>query len=194
MGRDRVEFAHTSPPKCVPPNMMWKSWCASFFLRSETNRYEQRLALLRSWRSAALARLDPFARSDFQQSSTFEKEPRRMTVFQIGKCHLFGAAFAMAILAASCGAFVGVDDPLFSDAGVQIPANPGNADAALPEEAQGPRIPNPPVAPSPDGTCNEGRKKCGDLCVSVLDPAFGCADNLCAPCSIPYGEIGRAHV
>ncbi len=93
----------------------------------------------------------------------------------------------MALLAASCGAFAGVDDPLFSDAGAQVPTNPENADGALPEEEQGPRIPNPPVAPLPDGTCGEGRKKCGDLCVSVLDPAFGCVDSLCAPCSIPYG-------
>ncbi len=42
-----------------------------------------------------------------------------------------------------------------------------------------------PTAPKPDGTCEADRKKCADLCVSLVDPAYGCAAKSCAPCDAP---------
>jgi hypothetical protein len=43
------------------------------------------------------------------------------------------------------------------------------------------------VTPTPQG-CPTGTKKCGDNCVGVDDPSFGCASDTCAPCSVPYAD------
>jgi len=39
--------------------------------------------------------------------------------------------------------------------------------------------------PPPTGGCGTGSKKCGDLCVSIADPLFGCAAAACTPCALP---------
>lgn len=83
-----------------------------------------------------------------------------------------------------CAALVGADwdRPGMQSDGGSLATEPLDAgpDAALPT------VPKP-VTPKPDGTCAEGRKKCDGLCVSVLDPAYGCATSSCTPCSIAYG-------
>ena len=33
--------------------------------------------------------------------------------------------------------------------------------------------------------CDASSKSCNSACVSRSDPAFGCADDTCAPCSLP---------
>jgi hypothetical protein len=40
-----------------------------------------------------------------------------------------------------------------------------------------------PTAPNPDGSCPVDRKKCGGVCVALVDPGYGCASASCEPCS-----------
>jgi hypothetical protein len=35
------------------------------------------------------------------------------------------------------------------------------------------------------GACPAGKKSCGDACVAVDDPRFGCGEDTCTPCSLP---------
>ena len=83
------------------------------------------------------------------ESTMFEKGRRRMTLFQVGKFRFFCAVSATAILAASCGKFAGVDDPLFSDAGLPSSTNPEKGDGAF-SAAPTPPAPAPPVSRSPE--------------------------------------------
>lgn len=39
------------------------------------------------------------------------------------------------------------------------------------------------------GTCADGQKLCDGGCVSVLDPATGCANPDCAPCAVPHASV-----
>ena len=43
----------------------------------------------------------------------------------------------------------------------------------------------------PDGSvaCAPGQKSCGAVCVSILDPATGCAGGDCAPCTFPHAKV-----
>jgi hypothetical protein len=54
---------------------------------------------------------------------------------------------------------------------------PAQDDAGAPEDS----------GPKPPQSCPDGRKACGDTCVSLDDPRTGCAAPSCAPCAIPHG-------
>jgi hypothetical protein len=41
-----------------------------------------------------------------------------------------------------------------------------------------------------DGSCGPGTKRCGDACVSPLDPSYGCAATTCTPCAVPNAVAG----
>lgn len=82
------------------------------------------------------------------------------------------------VLASGCSSILGVD----------LDGLKGGADGGLSggddggDDGDGGGVP-----PNPDGSCNADRKRCGELCVSVLDPAFGCSATTCSPCSLPFG-------
>ena len=53
-----------------------------------------------------------------------------------------------------------------------------------------------------DQGCGTGKKFCGDACVNVSDPSYGCSDNACTPCPkgtftdrfVPKCDEGRCAV
>jgi alpha-tubulin suppressor-like RCC1 family protein len=83
-----------------------------------------------------------------------------------------------------CGALVGVDWDRVQAPGV---------DSGLGSQAQGgadgglPFVP-PPIPPHSDGTCDPDRKKCDNLCVSLLDARYGCDPHACGVCWVPHGS------
>ena len=93
--------------------------------------------------------------------------------------------------APACTAIYGVDFdsayPRAADAAA--PVSPTD-DANVPEGGA-PVVPDP-VAVGPDGTCASDRKKCDALCVSLVDPTYGCAMASCVPCSIAHGVAACA--
>lgn len=74
-----------------------------------------------------------------------------------------GALFGCSFLSAS-------DAELSGDWGLQGTDGAGTADAAAPE------------------TCAPGTKRCGASCVSVSNPATGCASDSCAPCAFAHAS------
>ncbi|HEY4158602.1 MAG TPA: hypothetical protein VGM29_10915 [Polyangiaceae bacterium] len=41
-----------------------------------------------------------------------------------------------------------------------------------------------------DRGCGSNRKRCGDACVSLDDPAYGCASPFCEPCPLSHAISG----
>lgn len=48
------------------------------------------------------------------------------------------------------------------------------------------------TAPDVGTACTPGSKACGDLCVSLEDPFFGCADPACVRCEVPNATAACA--
>lgn len=44
------------------------------------------------------------------------------------------------------------------------------------------------VLGSTGSRCSPGTKECGDRCVTLLEPAFGCGAGACTPCAIPNAK------
>src|SRR5262245_56185424 len=90
---------------------------------------------------------------------------------------VFQALFGVSL--GGCGALLGVDwDRVRSSAADGgYPAIDGAADPVVP----------PPVPPRSDGTCDSDRKKCDNLCVSLLDPYYGCDPGSCGVCAVAHG-------
>jgi hypothetical protein len=84
----------------------------------------------------------------------------------------------IATLAVACSPLVGADfDVRLGDRpAATIVGDDGGAAAPLPER------------PHSDGICAADRKRCGDMCVSRVDPAFGCGAADCDPCSAAHGK------
>jgi alpha-tubulin suppressor-like RCC1 family protein len=87
-------------------------------------------------------------------------------------------ALSLVVAIAGCGLF-GAD---FSEP----PSRPGIGADGGPAGVSG----GGPVGTLPagaPGTCGGGQKSCNGACVAVTDPAYGCSDTKCAPCSIRGG-------
>jgi hypothetical protein len=71
--------------------------------------------------------------------------------------------------------------PRNDDNTTDVPATDPIPDAATPprsDSSGGPRT----------GDCPTGQRKCNGTCVTVDDPAYGCADPTCTPCAIAHGS------
>lgn len=99
-----------------------------------------------------------------------------------GRAGLLRAVLVFVLVAApACTAVYGVDFDHArprSDAG-SSPVTPTDDAGDLPS-GPAPIVPDP-VAPGLDGSCAADRKKCDSLCVSLLDPTYGCATAGCVP-------------
>jgi hypothetical protein len=79
-------------------------------------------------------------------------------------------SLGLVVAVSACGALFGVD---FKD----VPRSPDGGWSGAQQPV------DPPVPVGPDGTCAGDRKRCGDLCASKRDPAYGCADDTCSACA-----------
>jgi hypothetical protein len=52
-----------------------------------------------------------------------------------------------------------------------------------------PSEPKSVVPAQADGTCPPARRRCGDACALIDDPAFGCNEPSCVPCAIPPNGV-----
>jgi hypothetical protein len=66
-------------------------------------------------------------------------------------------------------------------------APPSGGSAGVPAAGGAPLLDASPDADAsvPDAGCPEGTKDCDGVCLSISDPASGCGDPSCAPCSFP---------
>lgn len=90
--------------------------------------------------------------------------------------------FALALIA--CGDLIGAD----FDRAAQVD-DVADAGPNVLEEAGSKPKPMPPVAKNPDGTCPVNAKRCGDICVQKIDPAYGCSSATCEPCRVPTSAV-----
>src|SRR5690349_1725521 len=93
----------------------------------------------------------------------------------MGQVFSKGSLFALLLATPACGALFGADFdvPKASVGATGTDAGEARVDSPLPVGA--------------DGSCAVDRKLCGTFCVSLRDPAYGCAAEACEPCSLESG-------
>lgn len=87
------------------------------------------------------------------------------------------------VISSACASLIGAD----FDHGTQALDAGASTNEVAPEagSSMGSDVPAP-ENPGPDGRCDADFKACENQCVSLRDPAHGCAGGGCAPCSIPH--------
>ncbi len=106
----------------------------------------------------------------------------------MGSPRFFLTTIIGSTLVAGCGLFFGdaLDVSVAPGQDASTPAPEERSDAG--EDPNEPVVPDP-VVPEPDGSCAADRKKCDELCVSLIDPAHGCAGTSCTACTAPTNGI-----
>jgi hypothetical protein len=91
-------------------------------------------------------------------------------------------------------AFVGEDaktDRQLSDGQADAPSDVMDTDTTDDSASSDAAHDSQPDAPSPDAACEGPQKQCGDACVNIDDPAWGCTPVSCVPCvnAAPHAAV-----
>ncbi len=95
-------------------------------------------------------------------------------------------------------AFVGCNSILDNQSGTLVASTDeaGISPEPTPDANTPPNVPPDAAGPTPDAgpppACPAGRHICNGVCVSLLDPGYGCGDPSCTPCPSMHSSMGCA--